>query len=45
MEELDFFKCKECGCKSLIVKEYGAFVPTYIESQVCKCGESDNIDG
>lgn len=38
----EFFTCKQCGCKELIVKEYYKVAKSLIETQHCDCGRSKN---
>ncbi len=38
----EFFTCKQCGGKELIVKEYYKVAKSLKETQKCKCGKSKN---
>ncbi|MFP3908517.1 MAG: hypothetical protein ACLFVI_03065 [Archaeoglobaceae archaeon] len=38
----EFFTCKYCGYRELIVKEYYKVAKSLIETQKCKCGRSEN---
>ncbi len=42
MEDLDYFKCPDCGCRQLVLKHYYTISSYYAESLPCGCEESDD---
>ena len=42
MEELEYFKCPDCGCRNLVYQRFYTLVENFEEFIPCECDDSED---